>query len=252
VPHSSPREARGRRPRRPGRAARAALVLLAAGSGTRVGADTNKVLLPLAGRRVLTWSLTWTGGLATVVDTVVVIRPSDRDRVVEALSREAPGRPVRVVTGGPTRHSSELAALTALSPQIEAGAVDVVVVHDAARPLAGRRLFADVIDAAHVLGGALPVLPQPGLLPVNGGAPPVESLVTVQTPQAFRALPLLEAYRAAAREGFDGTDTAVCIQRFGGLPVRGLPGTADNIKITFPEDLFLAERILAAHQWHMP
>ncbi|MGF1664433.1 MAG: 2-C-methyl-D-erythritol 4-phosphate cytidylyltransferase [Kineosporiaceae bacterium] len=252
MPPSSAREARGRRPRRPDRAARAALVLLAAGSGTRGGADTNKVLLPLAGRRVLTWSLTWTDPLAAVVDTVVVIRPSDFDHVTEVLRSEAPGRPVHVVAGGSTRHSSEFAALTTLAPRIEAGEVDVVVIHDAARPLAGTRLFADAIDTAHVLGGALPVLGQPGLLPVNGGTPPVETLVTVQTPQAFRALPLLEAYRAADRAGFDGTDTAVCIQRFGSLSIRGLPGTAANIKITFPEDLFLAERILAAHHWHLP
>ncbi|MGF1647107.1 MAG: 2-C-methyl-D-erythritol 4-phosphate cytidylyltransferase [Kineosporiaceae bacterium] len=227
-------------------------MLLAAGSGTRVGADTNKVLLPLAGRRVLTWSLTWTDRVAAVVATLVVIRPADRDQVTSILSREAPGRPVGVVSGGPTRHSSEFAALTALAPRIESGEVDVVVIHDAARPLAGTRLFTDAIDTAHVLGGALPVLAQPGLLPVNGDAPPVEDLVTVQTPQAFRARPLLEAYRAADREGFDGTDTAVCVQRFGGLPIRGLPGGPANIKITFPEDLFLAERILAAHHWHMP
>jgi 2-C-methyl-D-erythritol 4-phosphate cytidylyltransferase len=229
-------------------------VLLAAGSGTRVGAETNKVLLPLAGRRVLTWSLTWTGTLASVAETIVVIRGQDRAPVAETLRREAGGRRVDLVEGGPTRHSSEYAALSRLAPAIERDDIDVVVIHDAARPLTGARLFADVIDTAHVLGGALPVLGQPGLIALNGAAAEhaMESLVTVQTPQAFRARPLLEAYRAAHRENFDGTDTAVCIQRFGDLPVRGLPGSPANIKITFPEDLFLAERILASHHWQMP
>jgi 2-C-methyl-D-erythritol 4-phosphate cytidylyltransferase len=67
----------------------------------------------------------------------------------------------------------------------------------------------------------------------------------VQTPQAFRALPLLEAYERARRDGFVGTDTASCVERYTDIAVRCVPGDARNIKITFPEDLLLAERLLA-------
>lgn len=232
---------------------RAALVLLAAGSGSRVGTDTNKVLLPLAGRRVLSWSLTWRHGLRWCTSTIVVIREQDRGAVLAVLEREAPRRPVDLVVGGATRHESEHNALRLLAPRIRAGEIDVVVVHDAARPLTGPTMFDEVVHAAHVLGGALPVLRQHGLVGVErGSAVQTERLVTVQTPQAFRAADLLDAYENAQDSGFLGTDTAGCMERFSSTAVRGLPGAATNIKVTFPEDLFLAERILAMNGWRMP
>lgn len=232
---------------------RGALVLLAAGSGTRVGLDTNKVLLPLAGRRVLTWSLTWTAGLAWCIRTVVVVREQDRVAVRAALEREATGRSVDVVAGGSSRHSSELNALRLLAPQIHAGDIDVVAIHDAARPLTGPRMFDAVTQAAHAFGGAMPVLHQRGLVSTEADVSLGDDrLVTVQTPQAFRAQPLLEAYEAAAAEDFTGTDTASCMERYSDTVVRGLPGAATNIKVTYPEDLFLAERILAMNHYRMP
>ena len=100
-----------------------------------------------------------------------------------------------MVTGGATRHASEWRGLAALRSRIEAGAVDVVAVHDGARPLADAALFDATCRAAHAHGGALPVRPQPGLVTADGRRH-VTGLVGVQTPQAFRAGPLLEAYRA--------------------------------------------------------
>ena len=73
----------------------------------------------------------------------------------------------------------------------------------------------------------------------------------MQTPQAFLAAPLLEAYRRADTDGFVGTDTASCIERYTDLPVLCVPGDGGNIKITFPEDLFLAERLLAKANWDL-
>ncbi len=232
---------------------RAALVLLAAGSGTRVGADTNKVLLPLAGRRVLTWSLTWTEALPWCVRTVLVLREQDHEAVRAVLAREAGHRQVDLVTGGASRHESEHSALRLLAPQIRSGEVDVVVVHDAARPLTGPTMFTEVARVALEQGGALPVLEQRGLVPTSHGTGPEQDrLVTVQTPQAFRADDLLQAYEAAAADGFTGTDTAACMERYSDIVVRGLPGAATNIKVTFPEDLVLAERILAMNRYEMP
>ena len=218
-------------------------MLLAAGRGTRVGADTNKVLLPLAGRRVLTWSLDATRLLPGLVRTAVVLHEDDRAEVEAVLRAEAGDRDVLLVEGGQTRHESELHALRALAPDVRSGRVDVVVLHDAARPLAAPGLFATVTDTARRLGGALPVLPQQGLVLLDG-SPPRTGLVTVQTPQAFRALPLLEAYEAAATEGFAGSDTAACVERYSPLPVHGVAGDVTNIKITFSEDVLLAERLL--------
>jgi 2-C-methyl-D-erythritol 4-phosphate cytidylyltransferase len=233
-------------------ASRAALVVLAAGEGSRVGHDTNKVLLPLAGRRVFTWSIRWAHSLPQVRQVVLVIRESDRELVARALERELPDVDVTVVVGGRTRHESEWSALQTLAPGIESGGTDVVVIHDAARPLAGAQVFLDVISAAAVYGGALPVRDQPALTSLDHARQSeLRRTVAVQTPQAFRARPLLEAYSRASADAFVGTDTASCVERYTDVAVRCVPGDAGNIKITFPEDLFLAERLLARADWDL-
>ncbi|MDR7255540.1 2-C-methyl-D-erythritol 4-phosphate cytidylyltransferase [Nocardioides sp. BE266] len=224
---------------------RAAVVMLAAGEGRRSGHHTNKVLLPLAGRGVFTWSIHSARRLASVTHSVLVIREDDREAVMATLDREVGPPDVTVVVGGDSRHSSEWQALQALAPAIEAGEIDVVVIHDAARPLAVTTLFSSVIDAAVEHGGAIPVRDQGHLTALDHGEQPPDRVVAVQTPQAFRAGPLLEAYRLADADGFVGTDTASCMERYTDVPVLCVPGDAGNIKITFPEDLFLAERLLA-------
>ena len=130
-----------------------------------------------------------------------------------------------------------------------------MAVHDAARPLSGRSLLHEVVELAREVGGAVPVLAETGVVPLDGGdadgAGAVGEVVSVQTPQAFRAPEVLAAYEAAAAASFDGSDTASCLERFSDLHVQTLPGAASNIKITFPEDLFLAERLLARHRWSL-
>lgn len=229
---------------------RAALVLLAAGSGSRVGHELNKVFLPLAGRRVFTWSLRWASHVEAINSMVLVVAERDRDLAMATLRREAPDTKTRLVIGGDTRHESEWKALSALADDIRAGEIDVVVIHDAARPLAGPALYDSVISAAAEHGGAIPVRPQSSVIPLNGSAA-VGSVVAVQTPQAFKAQPLLTAYEAAHSNGFVGTDTASCIERFSNEVVRCVPSSAHNIKITYPEDLFLAEHLLARSHWDL-
>ncbi len=225
--------------------------MLAAGDGRRTGHHTNKVLLPLAGRRVFTWSIRWARLLPTITHTILVVRDEDRDVVLETLRREVGSPGVEIVTGGDSRHASEWMALQALATPITAGEIDVVVIHDAARPLARTRLFGDVIAAASEHGGAIPVRDQQHLAALNGADQSLTRVVAVQTPQAFLAGPLLEAYQRAEEDGFVGTDTANCIERYSDLPVSCVPGDGGNIKITFPEDLFLAERLLAKAHWDL-
>jgi 2-C-methyl-D-erythritol 4-phosphate cytidylyltransferase len=223
---------------------RTAVVLVAAGSGTRVGAGTNKVLLPLLDVPVLVWSLRTAASLPYVDRLVVVVRRDDAEEVGRLVERHLPeGREVTLVEGGGSRHASERNGLRALTDAVAAGEVDVVVVHDAARPLADAALFEATVRAAEQHGGGLPVRPQPGLLG-RGGSRPVTALVGVQTPQAFRAGPLLGAYDRAHTDGFAGTDTASCVAAYTDLEVRGVPGPATNVKITFPEDVALAEHLL--------
>ena len=220
----------------------AAVVILAAGAGQRVGAGSNKVLLPLGGLPVLAWSVRDAVALDGVRRVLVVVRPGELDQVADALAPHLGGAEVGVVEGGATRHASEWNALTALRPEIEAGSIDVVAIHDGARPLAGRELFAATIAAAGERGGAIPCVRLSGLLALDGRQLPAE-LDGVQTPQAFRAAELLAAYSRAEADGFDGTDTAACWTRYTDLPVVAVPSTPANLKITFPEDLELALRL---------
>ena len=221
----------------------AAVVILAAGSGSRVGAPTNKVLLPLGDTTVLGQSLRSVLAVAGVTRLVIGVRPGDENAVREAVAPMLGEHEARLVPGGATRHASEYAALQALSREVEAGEVDVVAVHDGARPLAGPELFEATIAAARAHGGALPVLDLPGLLR-RDLRPVAQGVAGVQTPQAFRAVPLLEAHRRAAEDGYESTDTAACFERYTDLPVVAVPSGATNLKVTFPEDLAVAERLM--------
>ena len=138
---------------------RAAVVVLAAGAGTRVGAEVNKVLLPLAGVPVVARSVATACRVPGVAQVVLVVRDGEQDAVREAVEEHLAetGPVVTMVTGGATRHRSEWAALAHLAPAIEAGEIDVVAMHDAARPLAGVALYEAVLEAAARVGGAIPV-----------------------------------------------------------------------------------------------
>lgn len=219
-----------------------AVVIVAAGSGTRVGGEVNKVLLPLRGVPVLVWSVRDALALPDLCRLVLVVRSEDRAAVEAAVAPHLGDREVLVVDGGATRHASEWAGLQVLADDVASGAVDVVVVHDGARPLAGAGLWRAVVDAAHEVGGAIPVVPVTRLLHADL-TPLADDAGAVQTPQAFRAADLLRAYRAAADDGFEGTDTAACVAAYADLPVAAVPGTSLNLKVTFPEDVALAAEL---------
>lgn len=224
----------------------AAAIVLAGGSGTRVGAERNKVYLPVAGRTVIARSLSAMAATPGVGPVVLVVRPEDSALAVAETAR-LPGRAVEIVPGGATRQESELAGLRALAGRIVDGAVDAVLVHDGARPFATPALAAEVLRVARESGGAVPGLRRDDLA-VAGGAglagPAPTGLVAVQTPQGFRAGPLLAAYEAAAARGFAGTDTAACVAEFApDLVVRWIPGEERNFKITHRHDLELAEAV---------
>lgn len=223
----------------------AAAVVLAGGSGSRLGAEGNKVYLPLAGRPLLAWALDAFAGAPSVRRLVLVARPADRP--LARAAADAVPHLVQVVDGGTTRHGSEWAALRALAPAIRSGDVDVVAIHDGARPVLPRQLIEDTVAAARAHGAAVPGVPLDGaaVLDDAGRPRPLDStLVRVQTPQAFRADLLLDAYERAERDGFAGTDTAACVERYAGIPVHCIPGDPRNVKVTYRPDLALAERLL--------
>lgn len=221
----------------------AAIVLLAAGSGRRVGAETNKVLLPLDGVPVLAHSVRTALGVDGVHRIVVVVRPEDRTEVTDALAPHLGTHDLWLVDGGAERHDSEARALEALRAEITAGEIAVVAIHDGARPLASAELFGTVLTAAREYGGAVPATAVAQLNRADGSLAP-EDLAAVQTPQAFRAPDLLAAYDAAAADGFVGTDTAACLERYTDLEIRAVAGEPTNLKVTFAEDLALAAELV--------
>ena len=221
-------------------------VVLAAGLGTRVGADGNKAYLPLAGRSMVAWSLAAVTSVAEITRTVLVYRRGEIDLARDTVAAELPQATVELVEGGDTRHASEFNVLRYLAADIESGVIDVVVIHDAARPLAGRGLFVTAIALAREFGGAIPALAVEDVVrqDADGIRAAGDALVRVQTPQAFRAGPLLHAYRTAAADGFEGTDTSSCIETYTDQRVRTFHGDAGNLKVTYPHDVAVAARLL--------
>lgn len=224
-------------------------MVLASGSGSRMGAEVNKVYLPLAGRSLVSWSVAALAAVPDIEVLVLVTRPADAEQVANVLSAHS-GPRLDVVTGGATRQESELMALRHLADRIGTGEIDVVLIHDAARPLVSPALVADVLRATRAHGGAIPGLVRDDLIEVAEDGVDVlgsasERVVAVQTPQGFRAAPLLAAYEQAALDGFAGTDTASCIAAYTDIAVHCIEGDERNLKITYPHDLPLAEGVLA-------
>lgn len=242
---------------------RIAAIVLAGGSGTRVraarrtgtdpktGPKTNKVYLSVGGRLLLAWSLQTLDAHPQVMSIVVAVRAGDEAVLDELLRSAALTTPVHTVIGGTTRSASERAALDLLRPTIESGALELVLIHDGARPFPGLAMVDRVVQAARTHGGAIPGLaPERPVLQVEpGGGIAMKldqsTLRRVQTPQGFEASALIEAYDEAARAGFDGVDTAEVVAAFAGVRAKVVPGDPDNIKVTTAADLDVAEAIAA-------
>lgn len=225
------------------------VIVVAAGTGSRLGADVPKAFVPLAGVPLLGHALR--GALACPdVAEVVVVAPTgwleDADAVCRwarsPSSEQSPGAPVRVVAGGAERGDSVAAGLAALSDR-----VGVVLVHDAARCLAPAGVFGRVVDA--VRGGAVAVVP--GVPVVDTikqvdsagrvvGTPERSHLRAVQTPQGFRR----DVLERAHAESSEATDDAGLVERLGET-VLVVEGDPRALKVTTPADLEAAARILA-------
>lgn len=219
-----------------------ASIVLAAGSGTRFGHSINKVWLQLDGKHIISRSLTNASAGFVGARIILVINRDDEEFARAALAQDSMSEEIEIVYGGASRHESEYKALQYLKSDIESGAIDLVVIHDGARPLATPALFAAVAQGAAKHGGAIPTIT---LDSHEMDTARTESVVRVQTPQGFRADRLLEAYEKAATQGFVGTDTAACMERFSPeLRVLAVAGEIFNIKITYPQDLDIAHALL--------
>jgi 2-C-methyl-D-erythritol 4-phosphate cytidylyltransferase len=220
---------------------RTAAIVVAAGRGERLGANRPKALVSLCGRPLLRHVLERVAA-SGIFETVVVVGPAEH---LEECWQVVPrGLPATVVAGGSRRQDSVRLGIEALDDRVE-----IVIVHDAARPLVSTDLFRRVREEAIRTGAAVPILGVADTVKVLDGSGRIvgdcdrQRLGLAQTPQAFRVAWLREAHERAAREGVEASDDAGLVSRLG-LPVAGVAGETWNLKITRPEDLELAESLL--------
>jgi 2-C-methyl-D-erythritol 4-phosphate cytidylyltransferase len=231
--------------------------VLGGGTGQRVGAALPKQLLKLGGR-TLTEHCVAAFEQAPGVDQILVLMAGGYVEQVRAILTEAGyGKVIGVIEGGASRADSTRVALDAIARDIEAAGGDPadcgVLLHDAARPLLEQQTIADCVAAlgAHQAAGvAVPasetmVIAEDGMM---ASMPRRETLWRCQTPQCFRLPVIARAHQlAAADPGFAPTDDCGVVLRY--LPdvaVHIVPGSERNIKITYPQDLAVAEALLAA------
>ena len=215
------------------------IILVAAGSSTRFGADKQFALL--AGLPVFLHSVR--AFLSCATELVLVLPSGRQDEFRTKIVEHGFDSPkIRYATGGATRSESVQNGLSALS-----FTDGIVAIHDAARPLATAELLMKLVEAAKTFGGAAPAHPVTDTLLVGDetnrmtGVQPREHLWQVATPQVFQLQPLLAAYRHAAGQPFTD-DTQVFFHDGGHVQI--VSDSSNNLKITYPEDLSRAESII--------
>jgi 2-C-methyl-D-erythritol 4-phosphate cytidylyltransferase len=211
------------------------VIIVAGGSGSRMGSDLPKQFILLENRPVLMWTISCFIEYDPTISVVVVLPESQISFWKELCIKHAFDHPHLVVSGGETRFHSVKNGLNAMEES------DLIAVHDGVRPLVSQQTISNCFKLAAESGTAIPVLPVNETLrrgtPVNSVTVDRELYYTVQTPQVFQWKILKAAYSQIWNSAF--TDDASVVEQYG-VPVRMVPGNRDNLKITHPEDLIVA------------
>ena len=222
-------------------------IVLGGGSGARMGAGMNKVLLPLRGVPAIVRAIAPFTGLCAGI--VLVAREGEGDTMRQMLTRYGlNGAVLAVVPGGADRQASVAAGLNALPADAEC-----VLVHDGARALVTVEIIRRAIESMEKYGSGVASVPVTDTVKRADRQGNVQetldrdTLFAMQTPQAFRVTELRQAHAEAERDGFRGTDDAALLEH-AGLPVHLCEGSRENIKLTTAIDLSLAEAILSARE----
>ncbi len=231
-------------------------IVVAAGGSSRMGGIDKQFAL-LDGQPVLARSVAGFEATPEIDAIVVVANPATLEQVQRLGQRMGWGKVVAVVPGGARRQDSADHGLAALEQAATAAGatLDLVLVHDGARPLAGRALIERGIAAARAHGAAIAAIPVRDTVKVVDAwgritaTPDRATLQQAQTPQVFRYALLAAAYQAARAQHLSVTDDAALLEALG-HPVYVYEGAPSNLKITTPEDLVLAEALLASAPEH--
>jgi 2-C-methyl-D-erythritol 4-phosphate cytidylyltransferase len=212
-----------------------------------MGAETPKQFLSLDGVPLLLFTLRRLAACAAVTDFIIATRAEEIDSLTASISGEKFSRPVRVVRGGDSRQDSVANALTHVSSETE-----LILVHDAVRPLVTVSQIERVIAEAAACGAAILGIPAmdtvkevkraslPNDVALITATIPRERVVLAQTPQVFNALLLIQAFGQARQDGVTASDEAGLVERTG-HDVHVVVGSERNLKITRPGDMELAE-----------
>lgn len=224
--------------------ARVGCVITAAGRGERMGGPVRKQFLTLRDRPLLAWTLQLFNFLPEISEIALVVPTDWVERVqVEIVSEFALRKIRHIVSGGSERQESVYRGLSALD-----SATEIVLIHDGVRPFVRRELIDRLLAASRAAEAVVPGFPLRDTVKSVAenrvtATLPRDHLWAVQTPQLFRYPTILRAHRQALRDHFIGTDDAGLVERLG-VPVATVPGDPYNIKITTPEDLAVAEKLL--------
>jgi 2-C-methyl-D-erythritol 4-phosphate cytidylyltransferase len=219
---------------------RCGVLLLAAGGGRRFGSRLSKQFLDLDGAPLFVHSLRVFSALREVKEILLVVPESSMNFTEQIVSREKIKKPFRIIAGGAYRGESVSKGLRQLSKD-----ADIVLVHDAARPLVSRDVVRRVMNAAKKHGAALAAWPLSDTLKGADGQGRVKKTISrsnlwcAQTPQGFRRS---IADKCLLKPSPTATDDAELAERKG-VPVFVVSGSPLNIKITYPHDLILAKRL---------
>ena len=217
-------------------------VIVAAGSSRRMGGE-NKLLLPLDDAPVLAHTLSAFEKCAAIRDIVLVCREQDILPYSDLARAFGISKLHTVTRGGDSRTASVLAGITAAPED-----TGLVAVHDGARPLVSEAVITEAVYAAAEYGAAAPVVPvKDSIKRIQNGSiaadVPRDTLAAVQTPQVFDRALLTRALETAARDNRSFTDDCAAVEAMG-QAVRATHGSYENIKITTPEDILVAEAFL--------
>ncbi|EDZ95656.1 MULTISPECIES: 2-C-methyl-D-erythritol 4-phosphate cytidylyltransferase [Limnospira] len=220
------------------------LLIPAAGSGRRMGASCNKLLLKLLDRSLLGWTLASAGASKSIIWIGIIGQTADFPDFKAIVDEVSLNLPIKFIIGGETRQESVYNGLQALPPE-----ADRVLIHDGARCLATPDLFDRCTKALESVSGLIAAIPVKDTIKIVDGnnfiqdTPDRRQLWAAQTPQGFEVPLLRECHEKGRHLGWDVTDDAALFERCG-LPVQVVEGEETNLKVTTPVDLQIAEFIL--------
>ncbi|MEG2405450.1 MAG: 2-C-methyl-D-erythritol 4-phosphate cytidylyltransferase [Clostridiales bacterium] len=215
-------------------------IIAAAGSGSRLGREKNKILLNFRGKPMLGYSLELFSSINDIKQIIIVAAPGEEEKCSGIAASYCGNTPYTVVKGGKERMNSVFNGLKSVNKNC-----DHVMIHDGARPCLDRKTLMDLLNENFEHGAILAMPAKETIKLVHGATVaetiPRDKVFFAQTPQIFKKEVLVQGYKKAIKENFFATDDA-SVAEYGGAKINVVLGNENNIKITTPKDWEIAEK----------